>query len=104
MKTFSDENLKFKVYGGKEVIVPKLGEDRFMEEVAAILKKIQKWIKDFWRHLYKGLWAYCVQFKACDEACPFPPQMPIFSNMHGCPHTGHTITLFNILRFKLSLS
>lgn len=42
MKTFSDENLKFRVYGGKEVIVPKLGEDRFMEEVAAILKKIQK--------------------------------------------------------------
>ena len=38
-KTFSDENLKFRVYGGKEVIVPKLGEDRFMEEVAAILKK-----------------------------------------------------------------
>lgn len=41
-KTFSGENLKFRVYGGKEVIVPELGEDRFMEEVAAILKKNSK--------------------------------------------------------------
>ena len=41
-KTFSDENLKFRVYGGKEVIVPELGEDRFMEEVASILKKNSK--------------------------------------------------------------
>lgn len=41
-KTFSGENLKFRVYGGKEVIVPELSEDRFMEEVAAILKKNSK--------------------------------------------------------------
>ena len=37
-KTFSGENLKFRVYDGKEVIVPELGDERFMEEVAAILK------------------------------------------------------------------
>ena len=41
-------------------------------------KKIQKWMKAFWRHLYKVLWTYCVLFKNCDEACPFPSQMPIF--------------------------
>lgn len=104
-KTFSGENLKFRVYGGKEVIVPSWVRIGSRRRWPPYWKKIQKWIKDFWRHLYKDLWTYCVHFKNCDEACPFPPQMPIFfSNMHRCPHTGHTITLFNILRFNLSLN
>ena len=30
------------MYDGKEVILPELGDERFMEEVAAILKKNSK--------------------------------------------------------------
>ena len=104
-KTFSGENLKFRVYDGKEVIVPELGEDRFMEEMAAILKKNSKVNQGFLEASVQRIMdLLCAVQKLWWSMSLSTSNAHFFSNMHRCPHTGHTITLFNSLRFNLSLN